>query len=181
MQRLQRSAYQDPRIDDLRGRLRVMEQLVLADRREHVARKRWLLVVNPVNYEVCMRMRVWGRQHEHEAHRYAAGDLCFFHVTGRSEVLAMGMFTGSPYGDEAPLWPRSAAGVFPWRVRFVPLGELQRVGISTRDVLQPLHRGAPRNWFHGFIQQSHELRPEHASALRIAFERALRTQHSMPA
>ncbi|MBX3270877.1 MAG: hypothetical protein KF729_11495 [Sandaracinaceae bacterium] len=64
-----------------------------------------------------MRTGTWGRQNEREARAYAPGDVFFMHVTGRSEVVAMGMFTGEPYHDESPLWREmDDRGAFPWRI-----------------------------------------------------------------
>ena len=105
---------------------------------------------------------------------YAPGDVLFMHATGGRETVAMGMFTGEPYFDDRPLWREMDGRVaFPWRIRFVSLGEL-RTGLSTRATLAPLRPGAPKNWFNGFMQQSHSLGLEDFSALRLAFEIALR-------
>ncbi|MBX3270876.1 MAG: hypothetical protein KF729_11490 [Sandaracinaceae bacterium] len=60
----------------------------------------------------------------------------------------------------------------------MPLGEL-RVGIPTRATLEPLRPGAPKNWFHGFIQQSHSLEPTDFDTIRAAFEAAVRADHGM--
>ena len=87
--------------------------------------------------------------------------------------MAFGMFSGDPFYDRTPLWPPDRRGVFPWRIRLVPLGEL-RAGIATRDVLAPLRPWAPRNWFHGFIQQSHELAADDFEVLRGQVEKAVR-------
>lgn len=68
-----------------------------------------------------------------------------------------------------------ATGSFPWRIGFIPLGEL-RTGIATRAVLEPLRPGAPKNWFHGFIQASHSLAAADFEALRTAFESVTRLE-----
>lgn len=162
-----------------RQQLRVAENLLLAEYRGRVAARRWLLVTTPANFAVCMRTGTWGRQNEREARAYARGDVFFFHVTGRGEIAAMGMFTGEPYHDENPLWrDMDRRGAFPWRVRFIPLGEL-RVGIPTRATLAPLRPGAPKRWFNGFIQQSHSLESADFDALRTAFESALRSDAAL--
>lgn len=49
-------------------------------------------------------------------------------------------------------------GSFPWRVSFVPLGEL-RTGIPTKEILVARRPDAPKHWFNGFIQASHSLVP----------------------
>jgi hypothetical protein len=122
-----------------------------------------------------MRLKVWGRQNEREIRAYSPGDVFFFHVTGRSRIAAFGMFTGEPYRDEKAIWGADPRGVFPWRIKLEPLGEL-RNGISTKEVLATLRKGAPKNWFHGFIQQSHALDIEDFGALKTAFEKALRVE-----
>jgi hypothetical protein len=128
-----------------------------------------------MNFEVCMREGVWGRQHEREIRGYSPGDVLLFHVTGGRGIAAIGMFSGEPFHDARPLWLPDKRGVFPWRIRLVSLGEL-RNGISTRDILAPLRLGAPRNWFHGFIQQSHELAPGDFEVLWSEVERAVRRE-----
>lgn len=162
-----------------RESLRVAENLLLSEYRARVANTRWLLVTTPENYATCMRSGTWGRKNEREARACAPGDIFFMHITGRSEIIAMGMFTGEPYYDDSPLWgDMDGHGAFPWRVRFVPLGEL-RVGIPTKLVLEPLRPGAAKNWFHGFIQASHSLVPEDFEALRNAFELSLRADRGL--
>ena len=157
-------------------RFRFSDALLLARYRARVAVGRWLLVTSPVNFEICIRTGIWGRQQEAEVNRYAAGDVFFFHVTDISRVVVFGMFTGSPFRDDSPLWPPTrSGGIFPWRIRFRPLAQLS-VGVSTREVLETLRHGAPRNWFHGYIQQSHALAQADFEALRQAFEDALRRQ-----
>lgn len=127
-----------------------------------------------------MQHGTWGRKNEREARACAPGDVFFMHVTGGGGVRTMGMFTGEPYFDDVdPLWrDMDGKGAFPWRIRFVPLGEL-RVGIPTKAVLEPLHVGAAKNWFHGFIQASHSLDPADFEALRAAFEPALRADRGI--
>lgn len=156
-------------------RFRIAEGLFLGRYRARVAVRRWLLVLTPQNYEICMRRRVWGRQQEHEAKSYSPGDIFFFHVTGGRGIAAVGIFTGAPFYDPHDLWPPDRRGNFPWRIRLLPLGEL-RTGIPTRQVLEPLRAEAPGNWFQGFIQQSHELTSPDFDALYQAFERAMRIE-----
>jgi HKD family nuclease len=157
------------------GRLRAAEALLVAQHRVAAAARRQLLVVNPDNYALCMQYRTWGHQHEREINAYQAGDVFLFHVTQGRGIAAMGMFTGPPYHDGAEVWKNMGKGSFPWRRRFVVLGEL-RTGIPTREVLEPLRVGAPRNWFHGFIQASHSLSAADFAALHGVFERALRQE-----
>jgi HKD family nuclease len=163
-----------------REHLRVAENLLLGDYRARVANKRWLLVTSAENYRICMQHGTWGRKNEREARACAPGDVFFMHVTEGGGVRAMGMFTGEPYFDDVnPLWrDMDGKGAFPWRIRFVPLGEL-RVGIPTKAVLEPLHAGAAKNWFHGFIQASHSLDTADFDALRAAFEPALRADRGL--
>jgi hypothetical protein len=156
-------------------RYRVAESLLLGAYRARVAVRRWLLVVTPLNFEICMREGLWGRQQEHEIRGYSPGDVFLFHVTGGRGIVAFGMFAGEPFYAPKPLWPPNSRGAFPWRIRIVSLGEL-RNGVSTRDVLLPLRIGAPRNWFHGFIQQSHELEARDFEALRSEVERTIRRE-----
>jgi HKD family nuclease len=177
LQEAMRVALASPLAPDAAERFRVRESLFLGRYRGRVAVRRWLLVVSPENYEVCMRERLWGRQHEHEVRGYSPGDILFFHVTGGRGVAAFGIFTGAPFFDPRPLWVASKRGIFPWRIRLMPLGEL-RTGLPTREALEPLRMGAPRNWFHGFIQQSHELAREDFDAIYGEFERALRAAPS---
>lgn len=155
--------------------LRVAESMLLSAYRSTHAERRWLLVVSPDNYQICMRSKTWGRQSESEIRSYRPGDVFFFHVTQRSCVAAMGMFTGHPYFDNSPLWQRMDRGSFPWRISFVELGTLVN-GINTREVLEPLHPGAPRRFFNGYLQASHSLEPSHFEALRTVFEDALRLE-----
>jgi hypothetical protein len=136
------------------------------------AARRWLLVTSPESFASCMRHQVWGRQHEREIHMYSPGDVFFMHVTGGRGLAAMGVFAGEPFYDPTPLWGADPRGTFPWRMRFAPLGVL-RQGIPTKDTLAPLRKGAPRHWFHGFIQQSHQLTDQDFDHLRRAFEAAL--------
>lgn len=151
------------------------DRLSLAVYRQAVARQRWILVVLPDHYPICMRERLWGRQKRNEIERYQPGDLFFFHVGGGRGCAALGMFTGEPFQDTRPLWPASPRGVFPWRIRFVCLGEL-RHGIPTREILAPLRPGAPKNWFHGFIQSSHSLATRDFDALIQSFASTLRAE-----
>jgi HKD family nuclease len=151
-------------------------QLLLGAYRGRVAGRRWLLVTTPANYDVCMKTQTWGRQNESDARAYQPGEVFFFHVTEGRGILAMGMFTGEPYRDDRLLWQAmDGKGHFPWRIRFVPLGEL-RLGLPTRKLLEPRREGAPKNWFHGFIQASHTLTLDDFSALRAPFEASLRAQ-----
>jgi hypothetical protein len=119
-----------------------------------------------------------GRKKESEIQRFDAGDVFFFHLTGGRGVRAMGMFTGPAYFDDADVWKNMDKGAYPWRRRFLLLGEL-RTEIPTRAILEPLRPGAPKNWFHGFIVASHTLTAEDFEALRGAFEAALREEKGM--
>lgn len=156
--------------------LRTSGNLLLAAHRAQTAMTRWLLVGTPENYAICMRTRTWGHQTEDKIRRYRPGDLFLFHVNGRG-VAAMGMFTGPYYWDDAELWQRMPKGSFPWRIKFVTLGEL-RTGVPTRAVLQPLRPGAPKNWFQGYIQSSHSVAATEFLALQTAFEAAVREESS---
>lgn len=156
------------------------ERLALADYRAVATRQTrppWLLITTPQNYGICMNARTWGRQQKAEIDDYRRGDLFFFHVSEQSSIRAMGMFVDKPFYDETPLWPAASRGNFPWRIRFVVLGEL-RVGLRTRDVLAPLRPNAPRGWFSGFAQASHRLKPADFDALLAAFRQAVRMQPS---
>lgn len=154
-------------------RLQTASRLLLAEHRARAAAKRWILVTKPENYAVCMQTRTWGRQAESEIRDYQPGDVFFFHVSEKRGLSAMGMFTGPPYWDDSPLWPGEERGSYPWRIKFVPLGEL-RLGLRTKDVLRPLRSNPPTNWFQGYIIKSHELDMPDFEALRAAFERAVR-------
>ena len=158
-------------------RFRSAESLLLGRYRSRVAIGRWLLVTSPENFQICMRDRIWGRQREEEVRRYAPGDVFFFHITKLSRVVAFGMFTGPPFFDGRPVWPPDSRGrgVYPWRIRFPPLGQLS-LGIPTKEILQELRPGATGHWFNGFIQGSHALLDEDFEALRLLFEIALRQQ-----
>src|SRR6185436_1500247 len=124
MQEAQRAVQEYPTFVEPTSMLQFAERLLLGTYRAEVANKRWLLVTSPENFATCMRLRVWGRQLEREIRAYSKGDVFFFHVTGGRGVAAFGMFTGEPYHDEAPIWGTDPRGVFPWRIRLEPLGEL---------------------------------------------------------
>jgi HKD family nuclease len=158
--------------------LRLAETILLGQYRATIANRRQLLVVTPENFAICMRHGTWGHQREHEIRAYGPGDVFLFHVTGGRGIAAMGMFTGVPYHDEAAVWQDMGRGSFPWRMRFVTLGEL-RTGVPTKATLEPLRPGAPRNWFNGYIQASHSLNVDDFAALRGAFERALREERGL--
>jgi HKD family nuclease len=162
-------------LDEALSRLRVSENLVLSAYRARTALGRWLLVVSPENFDICMRTGLWGRQQQAEAEAYRPGDLFVFHVTSGRGIGALGMFTGPPFYDPTPLWPGNSRGVFPWRIRFVILAEV-RTGIPTRVVLEPLRIRPPKNWFHGFIQQSHALSDTDFAALMGALQEQLRRE-----
>lgn len=178
LQKLRQSSDRWQREGDGADQFRVAERMLVGDYRGRHAVKRWLLVVTPENFDICMRTGTWGRQHEHEIAAYAPGDVFFFHVTGRGRIAALGMFTGQPYRDDDELWRDMGKGSFPWRIRLVPLGTLLN-GIPTRSVLEPLRPGAPARWFNGFIQASHSLEPSDFEALRTAFEQALRLERRL--
>lgn len=173
MQEAQRRAMLTYPTEHDRTRLRVAETLLVARYRSEVASTRWLLVVTPENYAVCMRTGTWGRQHEHQIRQYRPGDVFLFHVTEGRGVATMGMFTGDAYFDDAPLWREMQGGAFPWRIRFVALAEL-RTAVPTREVLEPSRQGAPKNWFQGFIQASHALSAADFEMLRHSVEQAAR-------
>jgi HKD family nuclease len=157
------------------------ERLALVDYRAAATRQkrpRWLLVTTPDNYAICMNAGMWGRQRQSEIEAYQRGDLFFFHVSEQSVTKALGMFVDAPFYDETPLWPADARGSFPWRIRFVVLGEL-RAGLRTRDVLAPLRPSAPRGWFSGFAQASHSLNAADFDALLVGFREALRLQNGL--
>jgi HKD family nuclease len=174
-QRVVIARHLDPRARD---RLRVAESLLVGRHRAQTAPSRQLLVVSPENFALCMRHGTWGHQHEQEIRAYQPGDIFFFHVTKGRGIAAMGMFTGPAYFDRAEVWQDMGNGSFPWRRKFVVLGEL-RTGIPTRQVLEPLRPGAPKNWFHGFIQSSHSLTSGDFAALQSAFEAALREESGL--
>jgi HKD family nuclease len=158
--------------------LEVAERLLVGQYRAGVANKRRLLVVTPENFALCMRHGTWGHQKEHQIRAYRAGDVFFFHVTGRRGIAAMGMFTGLPYFDNDPIWQNMGRGSFPWRMKFVTLGEL-RTGINTKEALLVRRPGAPSHWFNGFIQSSHSLDAEDFGILHRYFEAALRLERGL--
>jgi hypothetical protein len=150
--------------------------MLLARYRADAANTRWLLIVSPENYDICMRTNTWGRRHHGEIAKYRPGDVFFFYVTKGRGIAAMGMFTGAPYEDLVPLWPDDGKGAFPWRIGFMKLGEL-RTSIPAQQLLEPLKPGMPKNWWGGFVQASHSLKDAEFSVLRDAFEVALREDH----
>lgn len=160
--------------------LRAAEALLVGQYRATTANKRQLLVVTPENFALCMRHGTWGHQREADIRAYHAGDVFFFHVTGRSRVVAMGMFTGLPYYDNDVIWQNMGRGSFPWRMRFVTLGEL-RTGIDTKAALLSRRPNAPTRWFNGFIQSSHSLGADDFNILRRMFEVALREERGLEA
>ena len=175
---LQEARRQALRGVDLSGserRATEIERILVGAHRSRVASKRWLLVVTPENYALCMRHLTWGEQREGDARSYASGDVFVFHVTKGRGIAAMGMFTGAPFFDDAPIWKAMDKGSFPWRVSFVPLGEL-RTGIPTKEILVARRPDAPKHWFNGFIQASHSLDHGDFEALRAAFESAQRLE-----
>jgi len=158
-----------PDIPEATRRSRAASALLLARHRGRGAARKHILVVDPRNYAICMRTRLWGKRHEGEIKAYAPGDLFFFHVGGGRGIAALGMFTGLPFYDASELWPPKRGSTFPWRIRFEVLGELHS-GIPTRKVLERLRPGAPSRWFNGWIQSSHSLTGPDFEALRVAFE-----------
>jgi len=180
LQRSMRAARTYPQIVDGSRYLQIAERLLVGEYRAKVSNRRWLLVTSPHNFDVCMRLRVWGRQHEREIRAYQPGDVFFMHIRDGRGIAAFGMFTGEPYFDQEPIWGADPRGVFPWRIRLAPLGEL-RTGVPTRQILEPSRANAPKHWFNGFIQQSHSLTPEDFEALRLAFEAAVRLENQLGA
>lgn len=159
-----------------RDRFRAAEAMLLARYRAEAANKRWLLVVTPENYRICMSTNTWGRRQYAEIGRYRPGDVFFFYVTKGRGIAAMGMFTGAPYEDLVPLWPDDGKGAFPWRIKFMQLGDL-RTSIPAEGLLAPLKPGRAKNWWGGFVQASHSLKDDEFALLRAAFETALRADH----
>jgi HKD family nuclease len=160
------------------NRLRAAEGLLIGQYRGKVAERRHMIVVTPKNYDLCMKSLTCGRKTEERINRFAAGDVFFFHVTDGPGVRAMGMFTGPSYYDDADTWKNMDQGAYPWRRRFILLGEL-RTGLPTRAILEPLRPGAPKNWFQGYIVASHILTLDDFEALRAAFEQALREERGL--
>lgn len=156
-----------------REHFRAAEAMLLGRYRAGVANTRWLLVVTPENYDICMRTNTWGRRKQAEIVRYQAGDVFFFYVSEGRGIAAMGMFTGAPYRDDTPLWPDDGKGPFPWRIGFMTLGEL-RTSIPARELLEPLKPGMSKGWWGGFVTASHSLQAQDFSVLREAFETTLR-------
>ena len=141
----------------------------LGEHRGRAAAGRHLLVVTPKNFAVCLATKSFGRRRQAELERYAKGDPFFFHVTGRGRGLrAMGMFVGEAYRDENDIFRAMDGGAQLFRKKFVILGELKKE-IGTRGVLESLRKGAPRNWFNGFVQDSHRLSMADFEALRASF------------
>lgn len=173
--RAAQTRYPEPPAAD---QLRLAEALLVGQYRGTAANQRQLLVVTPENFALCMRYGTWGHQHEQEIRAYKPGDVFFFHVTGGRGVAAMGMFTGLPYYDKDVIWQNMGRGSFPWRMKFVALGEL-RTGVDTKVVLLTRRPDAPKHWFNGFIQSSHSLGGEDFESLRAAFEAALRVERGM--
>jgi hypothetical protein len=130
------------------------------------------LVVTPKNYAVCLATKSFGRRRQAELERYAKGDPFFFHITGRGRGLrAMGMFVGEAYRDETDIFRAMDGGAQLFRKKFVILGELRKE-VSTRAILETLRKGAPKNWFNGFVQDSHRLSMLDFETLRAAFWQA---------
>lgn len=143
----------------------------LGEHRGREAAARHLLVVTPKNFSVCLATKSFGRRRQAELERYAKGDPFFFHVTGRGRGLrAMGMFVGEAYRDENVIFRAMDGGAQLFRKNFVILGELKKE-ISTRAVLESLRKGAPKNWFNGFVQDSHRLSMIDFETLQTAFWR----------
>ncbi|MBK9264822.1 MAG: hypothetical protein IPM54_34195 [Polyangiaceae bacterium] len=145
----------------------------LGEHRGRTAAGRHLLVVTPKNYAICLATKSFGRRRQAELERYAKGDPFFFHVTGRGRGLrAMGMFVGEAYRDESDIFRAMDGGAQLFRKKFVIFGELEKE-MGTRAILESLRKGAPKNWFNGFVQDSHRLSMTDFEALRTAFWRAL--------
>jgi HKD family nuclease len=151
----------------------------LGEHRGRAAGGRHLLVVTPKNFAVCLATKSFGRRRQAELERYAKGDPFFFHVTGRGRGLrAMGMFVGEAYRDENDIFRAMDGGAQLFRKKFVILGELKKE-IGTRGVLESLRKGAPKNWFNGFVQDSHRLTMVDFDALRLSFWRAFAKESGM--
>ncbi len=153
----------------------------LGEHRGRAAAGRHLLVVTPKNYAVCLSTKSFGRRRQAELERYAKGDAFFFHVTGRGRGLrAMGMFVEEAYRDESDMFRTMDGGAQLFRKKFVVLGELRKE-IGTRPILEALRKGAPRNWFNGFVQDSHRLSVADFGALQTAFWQALAKERGIDA
>lgn len=151
----------------------------LGEHRGRAAAGRHLLVVTPKNYATCLATKSFGRRRQAELERYAKGDPFFFHVTGRGRGLrAMGMFVGEAYRDESDVFRAMDGGAQLFRKKFVILGELEKE-MRTRAILESRREGAPKNWFNGFVQDSHRLSMGDFEALRAAFWRALAKDRGM--
>lgn len=145
----------------------------LGEHRGREASSRHLLVVTPKNYAVCLATKSFGRRRQAELERYAKGDPFFFHVTGRGRGLrAMGMFVGEAYRDENVIYRAMDGGAQLFRKKFVLFGELRKE-IGTRGILEILRKGAPKNWFNGFVQDSHRLTMIDFETLQSSFWRVL--------
>lgn len=145
----------------------------VGEHRGRVSSRRHLLVVTPKNYALCMATQSFGRKRQAELERYAKGDPFFFHVTGRGRGLrAMGMFLGDAYRADGAEFRAMDGGAQPFRKKFVVLGELRKE-IKTRPILETSRPGAPKNWFNGFVQDSHALSIDDFESLRSAFLAAL--------
>ena len=59
-----------------------------------------------------------------------------------------------------------------FRKKIVIFGELKKE-IGTRPILESLRKNPAKNWFNGFVQDSHRLTMPDFEALRGAFWRAL--------
>lgn len=168
--------------DDRESRLDVAESLLARWWPVHIgqalaeeldlARAHYICIVDPDNFEVCLRSGTWGAKSESSLRNWRPGDLLLFHVTRGAGLSAIGVATSSVHRDDSPLWQDMSGHSYPWRLAFRLVSRLP-VGINTKSVLQPLRDGAPRNWFNGFIQSTHSLTREDASALVNAFNEAL--------
>jgi HKD family nuclease len=151
----------------------------LGEHRGRAAAGRHLLVVTAKNYAVCLATMSFGRRRQAELERYAKGDPFFFHVTGRGRGLrAMGMFVGEAYRDENNIYRAMDGGAQLFRKKFVILGELKKE-VGTRSILESLRKGSPKNWFNGFVQDSHRLSMADFEALRTSFWRAFAKDRGM--
>lgn len=172
-------AHRDARVERYRvpevDRFIAEDRLSLAEYRATLPGKRWLLVTTASNYAICMRHRTWGFQHERQIRECQAGGVFFIHVTKGRGLSALGMFTGAPFYDDSPLWPSDGRGNFPWRIRFVVIGEL-RQGLPTGDLLRPLRADPKGNWLQGFVVASHTIDQPDYDALARAFRAALREE-----
>jgi hypothetical protein len=130
-----------------------------------------LVVLAPGQLEACLANGTWGVQSYVELNGWRCGDGLLVHVTQAGELRATAIATRDPH-EAHTSWQNTDRKRHPRQIAFRVTARLAP-GVSTKRALEPVRRGAPENWFKGFLAASHALEAADAAALLAAVEDAL--------